>query len=74
MQGYGYLGASLAAAAGRNRQNSQALGQLWQGYAPQRSQQDIQQRQFRYQKATNRMGQKDRMTNFGLTALAGLMR
>lgn len=71
---YGYLGASLLNKANASQKDSQGMAQMWGQYAPQRSQQELQRRQFQVQQATSRMGQTDRMRNFGITALAGLMR
>lgn len=74
MQSYAYLGANLANQANQRRQQSQGMAQMYGRYAPQQSQLNVQGRQFRYQQAQNALANQDRMRNFGITALAGLMR
>ena len=74
MTNFGYLGSAWGNAANAQRQNSQA----WAGqYAQNRQQQNqfnLSQRQFDMQKMANANDRNNKMFQFGVNALSGLMR
>lgn len=74
MTNYGFKGAYRAAQAGQNRQNAQNQSGMWQQYAPQMSQQRVDQRRFSTQQAMNQMNNQNQTWRFGVNALSGLMR
>jgi hypothetical protein len=74
MNNYAYMGAAWGNQAGRNRQQSQNQARAWQQFAPQRNQQTMGRAQLGSQQAMAADNQRSRYTQFGVGALAGLMR
>jgi hypothetical protein len=73
MNNFGYLGASWGNAANTQRQNSQAWANQYSQNRQQQNQYNLSRRQFGVQKTMDANARNNKMLQFGVNALAGLM-
>lgn len=74
MQNFGYLGASGANKAQQGFQNQQGWSNAYSQNRQANNQYSLARRGFQMQKTMDTQNQKDKMLQFGVNALAGLMR
>ena len=71
---FGYLGASWGNQANNGRQSAQAWGTAYGQNRQQQNQYNLAHRGFQVQKMQDANSQRDKMLQFGVGALAGLIR
>lgn len=71
---YAQMGAAWGNQAASNRRQSQNQARMWGQYAPQRNQQVMGRLNLNNQQIMAGQNQRDRTFQFGVNALAGLMR
>lgn len=74
MQNFGYLGASGANKAQQGFQNQQGWSNAYSQNRQANNQYSLARRGLQVQKTMDTQNQKDKMLQFGVNALAGLMR